>query len=171
MRLLEPKINNESCDVIRNLHTRNNTPKQHFIAIFFDLEKAHEILWYCGWPTQHGIVKQTFKLYKSFFFFRTGNSESVLVQPYQNPKIKKRESLWRVYSVTFFNIKINSISNCLNPGVETVSPLYKCSEERHLQQDIIKINKWTKINGFRISKTKTQCVHFCQLRKCVTTLH
>ena len=32
-------------------------------------------------------------------------------------------------------------------------------------QGINKINKWAIINGFRISKTKTQCMHFCQLRK------
>ena len=37
--------------------------------------------------------------------------------------------------------------------------------ERQLQQGINKINKWATINGFKISKTKTQGVHFRQLRK------
>ena len=42
---------------------------------------------------------------------------------------------------------------------------YIRTAERQLQQSINKINKWATINGFKISKTKTLCVHFCQLRK------
>ena len=34
--------------------------------------------------------------------------------------------------------------------------------ERHLQQNLNKIEHY---NGFKFSKSKTQCVHFCQLRK------
>ena len=37
--------------------------------------------------------------------------------------------------------------------------------ERHLQQCINRIEKWASHNGFKFSKSKTQCVHFCQLRK------
>ena len=37
--------------------------------------------------------------------------------------------------------------------------------ERQLQQNLNKIEKWAKSNGFNFSKSKTQCVHFCQLRK------
>ena len=37
--------------------------------------------------------------------------------------------------------------------------------ERQLQQSIRKITHWANTNGFRISKSKTQFVHFCQLRK------
>ena len=37
--------------------------------------------------------------------------------------------------------------------------------ERHLQQCINRIEKWASRNGFKFSKSKTQCVHFCQLRK------
>ena len=37
--------------------------------------------------------------------------------------------------------------------------------ERHLQQCINRIEKWASHNGFKFSKWKTQCVHFCQLRK------
>ena len=80
-----------------------------------------------------------------------------------------------ILSVTVFNIKINSITNCLNPGIDkylfvddfciTSSSKYIHTVERQLQQGINKINKWAMINGFTISKTKTRCVHFCQLRK------
>ena len=80
-----------------------------------------------------------------------------------------------ILSVTLFNIKINSITNCLNPEVDkylfvndfciTSTSKYIRTTERQLQQGINKINKWAMINGSKISKTKTQCMHFCQLRK------
>ena len=37
--------------------------------------------------------------------------------------------------------------------------------ERHLQQNLNKIEHWATNNDFKFSKSKTQCVHFCQLRK------
>ena len=37
--------------------------------------------------------------------------------------------------------------------------------ERQLQQNLNKIENWETSNGFRFSKSKTKCVHFCQLRK------
>ena len=37
--------------------------------------------------------------------------------------------------------------------------------ERQLQQCLNKIHKWANENGFTFSKTKTKCVHFCQLRR------
>ena len=37
--------------------------------------------------------------------------------------------------------------------------------ERQLQQNLNKIENWAPSNGFKFSKSKTQCVHFCQLRK------
>ena len=38
--------------------------------------------------------------------------------------------------------------------------------ERRLQQCINRIKKkWASHNGFKFSKSKTQCVYFCQLRK------
>ena len=37
--------------------------------------------------------------------------------------------------------------------------------EHQLQPGINKINNWAIINCFKISKSKTQCMHFCQLRK------
>ena len=37
--------------------------------------------------------------------------------------------------------------------------------ERLLQQNLNKIEHWATNNGLKFSKSKTQCVHFCQLRK------
>ena len=80
-----------------------------------------------------------------------------------------------ILSVTFFNIKINGITNRLNPGVDkylfvddfciTSTSKYIRTAECQLQQGINKINKLAMINSFKISKTKTQRAHFCQLRK------
>ena len=37
--------------------------------------------------------------------------------------------------------------------------------ERQLQQNLNKVNKWTRENEFKFFKSKTKCVHFCSLRK------
>ena len=40
--------------------------------------------------------------------------------------------------------------------------------ERHLQQCLNRIEEWVTRNGFKFSKSKTQCVLFCQLKKKTT---
>ena len=80
-----------------------------------------------------------------------------------------------ILSTTLFNIKINSIMNCLDlktDGSLYVDDFCMCDRsksmrtiERHLQQCINRIEDWALHNGFKFSKSKTQCVHFCQLRK------
>ena len=37
--------------------------------------------------------------------------------------------------------------------------------ERQLQLNLNKIQKWSTENGFKFSKSKTVCMHFCHLRK------
>ena len=80
-----------------------------------------------------------------------------------------------VLSTTLFSIKINEIVKCL--GNLTDCSLYvddfcicyrsksMATIERQLQQNLNKIENWATSNGFKFSKSKTQCVHFCQLRK------
>ena len=80
-----------------------------------------------------------------------------------------------VISTTLFNIKINDIVQCLDNLTDC--SLYGddfciCFRsksmrtiERHLQQNLNKIEHWATNNGFKFSKSKTQCVHFCQMRK------
>ena len=80
-----------------------------------------------------------------------------------------------ILSTTLFNIKINSIMDCLDPKtdgslyVDDFCMCYRSKSmrtiERHLQQCINRIENWASHNGFKFSKSKTQCVHFCQLRK------
>ena len=79
-----------------------------------------------------------------------------------------------ILSVTLFSIKINNIVKALNPGVDCslyVDDFLICYRSKHmhtierqLQQCLNKIQKWAMENGFKFSKTKTQCMHFYQLR-------
>ena len=76
-----------------------------------------------------------------------------------------------VLSTTLFSIKINDIVKCL--GNLTDCSLYvddfcicyrsksMATIERQLQQNLYKIENWATSNGFKFSKSKTQCVHFC----------
>ena len=160
-------------------HSQNHTiiQKQHLLAIFFDLEKKYETTW------SYGIINDRLKMglkgrlpnfMKSFlsdrkFQVRIGTTLSDI----QNQEEGVPQG--SILSVTLFNLKIHSVTNCLNPGIDkylfidhfciTSSSRYIRTAERQLQQGINKINKWAMINGFTISKTKTQCVHFCQQRK------
>ena len=80
-----------------------------------------------------------------------------------------------ILSITLFNVKLNDIINCLDyktDGSLYVDDFCICFRsknmrtiERHLQQCLNKIEDWATRNGFKFSKSKTQCVHFCQQRK------
>ena len=154
-----------------------NIQKQHFIAVFFDLEKAYETMW------RFGIVKDLHNLWlwgnlpsfiKSFlsdrqFRVRIGSTFSNLY--------KQEEGVLQgsILSVILFNIKINNITKCLTPEIDgylyvhdfciTARSKYMRTAERQLQQCIHKIIHWANTNRFKIFKNKTRCVQFCQLRK------
>ena len=154
-----------------------NIQRQHLIAVFFDLEKAYETTW------RYGIMKDLHnmglrgRLPNFIKAFLTDRKFQVRIGTTLSDIQLQEEGVPQgsILSVTLFNIKINSITNCLNPGVDsylylddfciTSKSKYIRTAERQLQQSINKINKWATINGFKISKTKTQCMHFCQLRK------
>ena len=154
-----------------------NIKKQHLVAVFFDLEKAYETTW------RYGIMKDLHnmglrgRLPNFIKVFLTDRKFRVRIGRTLSDIQNQEEGVPQgsILSVTLFNIKINSITNCLNPGVDsylyvddfciTYKSKYIRTAERQLQQNINKIKKWATTNGFKISKTKTQCVHFCQIRK------
>ena len=80
-----------------------------------------------------------------------------------------------ILSVTLFSVKINNIVKSVCPGVECflyVDDLcigYRSKQihtiERQLQQVLNNLSKWSSENSFKISKTKTKCMHFSQSRK------
>ena len=78
-----------------------------------------------------------------------------------------------ILSPTLFNIKINNIVKCVNDTdsslyVDDFGIFYKSKNmeniEFRLQRCLNKVETWAIENGFKFSKTKTQCVLFCQLR-------
>ena len=72
-------------------------------------------------------------------------------------------------------MKLNDIINCLDyktDGSLYIDDFCICFRsknmhtiERRLQQCLNRIEDWATRNGFKFSKSKTQCVHFCQQRK------
>ena len=151
--------------------------KEHVVAVFFDLEKAYDTTW------RYGILRDLHDLglkgrlptfIESFLAERT---IQVRVGSTLSDEFEQEEGVPQgsILSTTLFNIKINNIMSCLDPKtdgslyVDDFCICYRSTSmrviERHLQQCIHRIENWALNNGFKFSKSKTQCVHFCQLRK------
>ena len=151
--------------------------KEHVVAAFFDLEKAYDTTWkYSILRDLHefGVKGRLANFVESFLANRSIQVRvgSTLSDTFGLSQGVPQGS---ILSTTLFNIKINSIMNCLDPKtdgslyVDDFCMCYRSTSmrtiERHLQQCINRIEDWTLKNGFKFSKSKTQCVHFCQLRK------
>ena len=151
--------------------------KEHVVAVFFDLEKAYDTTWKYGILRdlhELGVKGRLANFLESFlversFQVRVGSTLS------DTFRLSQGVPQGSILSTTLFNIKINSIMNCLDPKtdgslyVDDFCMCYRSKSmrtiERHLQQCINRIEEWALHNGFKFSKSKTQCVHFCQLRK------
>ena len=151
--------------------------KEHLVAVFFDLEKAYDTTW------KYGIMKdlEDFGLkgrLPSFISnFLSDRNFKVRVGSTLSDTQQQEEGVPQgsILSVTLFGIKINNIVKCLNQGVDCslyVDDFLICYRsknmhtiERQLQQCLNKLEAWSNENGFKFSPTKTQCVHFCQLKK------
>ena len=150
--------------------------REHVVAVYFDLEKAYDTTW------RYGILKDLHNFglkgrlpnfIKSFLEDRTIQVRvgSTLSDLYDQEQGVPQGA---ILSTTLFNVKLNDIINCLD--YKTDGSLYVdfciCFRsknmrtiERHLQQCLNRIKDWATRNGFKFSKSKTQCVHFCQQRK------
>ena len=147
------------------------------MPVFFDLEKAYDTTW------RYGILKDLHDLglkgrlplfIQSFLEYRTMQVRvgSTLSDLYDQEQGVPQGS---ILSTTLFNIKINNIVNCLDNKtdgslyVDDFGICYRSKNmrtiERHLQQSINRIEDWATNNGFKFSKSKTQCIHFCKLRR------
>ena len=150
--------------------------KEHLTAVFFDLEKAYDTTW------KYGIVRDLsdfgLKGRLPIFIdnFLSNRNFKVRVGTTLSGLQGQEEGVPQgsILSVTLFSIKINNIVKALNPGVDCslyVDDFLICYRSKHihtierqLQQCLNKIQKWALENGFKFSKTKTQSMHFCQLR-------
>ena len=151
--------------------------KEHVVAVLFDLEKAYDTTW------RHGIMRDLHdlgirgRLATFIENFLADRWIQVRVGSTLSEKFDQAQGIPQgsILSTTLFNIKINSIMDCLDPKtdgslyVDDFCMCYRSKSmrtiERHLQQCINRIENWASHNGFKFSKSKTQCVHFCQLRK------
>ena len=172
---------NRSCiDHITSLETYIREAfiqKQHVTTIFFDLEKAYETTW------RYGILKDLHnlglrgRLPQFIKNFLTNRSFNVKIGSTISDEKNQEEGVPQgsIISTTLFNIKINNITKELSKDIHESLYVDDCSIsfrsknlhtlERKLQNNIDKINKWAKNNGFKFSKTKTKCIHFCNKRK------
>ena len=161
--------------------------KEHVVAVFFDLEKAYDTTW------KHGIMKDLHKLglkgrlplfIQNFLSDRTLFIQNFLSDRTFNVRIgntlsdifKQEQGVPQgsILSPTLFGIKINDIVKCVKDldcslfvddfGIFIRSKNMETIEFK-LQRCLNNIEDWATENGFKFSKTKTQCVHFCQIRQ------
>ena len=148
--------------------------KEH-VAVFFDLEKAYDTTW------RHGIMRDLHdlgirgRLATFIENFLADRWIQVRVGSTLSEKFDQAQGVSQgsILSTTFFKIKINSIMDYLDPKtdgslyVDDFCMCYRSSMrtiDRHIQQCFNRIENWASHNGFKFSKSKTQCVHCCQLR-------
>ena len=151
--------------------------KEHVVSVFFDLESAYDTTWKYGIMNDlydFGIRGRLAYFISAFlnerqFRVRVGNT-------FFNP-LEQAMGVPQgcILSVTLFSVKINNIVKSVCPGVECflyVDDLCICYRSKHmhtierqLQQVLNNLNKWSNENGFKFSKSKTKCMHFCNLRR------
>ena len=149
--------------------------KEHCVAIFFYLEKAYDTTW------KYGIIKDLHsiglrgRLPNFISNFLSDRSFNVRIGSTLSDTFEQEQGVPQgsILSPTLFNIKINNIVKCVNDTdsslyVDDFGIFYKSKNmeniEFRLQRCLNKVETWATENGFKFSKTKTQCVHFCQLR-------
>ena len=151
--------------------------REHAVAIFFDLEKAYDTTW------KYGIMRDLHdaglrgRLPIFISNFLSNREFRVRLGTIGSNLYSQEEGVPQgsILSVTLFSLKINSIVHCLSDGVDCslyVDDFLICYRgkqmhtiERKLQLCLKKIQEWAEENGFRFSKSKTVCMHFCTLRK------
>src|SRR5688572_17312369 len=149
---------------------------EHVVAVLFDMEKAYDTTW------KYGILLDLFKAglrgYLPNFIskFLDNRSFRVRIGSTLSDEFSQEAGVPQgsVLSVTLFNLKINSIVNCITPGIDSslyVDDILACARsrqmrtiERQLQLCLNNLQKWSNENGFRFSAAKTVCIHFCNKR-------
>ena len=151
--------------------------KEYVVSVYFDLESAYDTTWKYGIMNDlhdFGIRGRLAYFISAFlnerqFRVRVGDT---LSNPHEQEMGVPQGS---ILSVTLFSVKINNIVKSVCPGVECflyVDDFCICYRSKHmhtierqLQQVLNNLSKWSSENGFKFSKTKTKCMHFCQSRK------
>ena len=149
----------------------------HLVAVYFDLEKAFDTTW------KYGILKDLHDaglrghLPTFISKFLSNRRFSVRIGGTLSDIYNQEEGVPQgsILSVTSFSLKINSIVGCLLQDIEyslyvddfliCYRAKHMCTIEKQLKICLNKLQKWCDTNGLKFSKTKTVCMHCCQLRK------
>jgi hypothetical protein len=146
---------------------------EHAVAVFFDLEKAYDTTWKYGILQDLRNAGLRGRLTNFVSNFLANRKFRVRVGSCMSDTYKQEMGVPQgsILSVTLFVLKINSIVECLPAGVRGslfVDDFLICyrsksmhSIERVLQGCLQRIESWADNNGFRFSKSKTVCMHFC----------
>ena len=151
--------------------------KEHVVSVFFDLESACDTTWKYGIMNDlHDFGIRGRLAYFIYAFLNERQFKVRVGDTFSNPHIQQMGvPHGSILSVTLFSVKINNIVKSVCPGVECflyVDDFCICYRSKHmhtierqLQEVLINLSKWSSENGFKFSKTKTKCMHFCQSRK------
>src|SRR6056300_464138 len=151
--------------------------REHVVSIFFDLEKAYDTTWKYGILRDLHDVGLRGRMPTFISNFLSDRKFSVRIGTILSNLYEQEEGVPQgsILSVTLFSFKINSIVDCLAPGMNCslyVDDFLVCYQSKHmhtverqLQQCLNRLQQWADQNGFRFSRTKTVCMHFCHLRK------
>ena len=142
--------------------------------MFFYLEKAYDTTWKYGiMKDLHGFGLRGHLPICIAKFLKDRSFKVQVGSTFSHPQ-EMGVPQGSILSVTLFSVKINSIAQCLKPGVDCslyVDDFQICFRssnmtiiERQLQLCLNKLQQWATDNGFRFSKTKTLCMHICQKR-------
>jgi hypothetical protein len=143
---------------------------EHAVAVFFDLEKAYDTTWKYGILQDLRNAGLRGRLTNFLSNFLANRKFRVRVGSCLSDTYKQEIGVPQVsiLSVTLLVLKINSVVKCLPAGVLFVDDFLICyrsrsmrSIERVLQGCLQRIESWADNNGFRFSKSKTVCMHFC----------
>ena len=156
--------------VIRNSFVRG----EHFVSIFFDLEKAYDTTW------RYGIIKDLYdaglrgrlpSLIKSFLENR---KISVRINGVLSPEkdILNGVPQGGILSVTLFAVKVNGVLDQIPTTSQFHASLFVDDLQvgmrgfnlneiyQQMQRVLNRIILWTDSNGFKFSSTKTKIVKF-----------
>jgi len=151
--------------------------KEHTVAVFFDLEKAYDTTW------KHGILRDLhdmgFRGRLPVFIqgFLSNRLFCVKLNDTRSDFCSQEMGVPQgsILSPMLFNIKINNIVKSVFSSahsslfVDDFSLAIRGKSlhlvERQLQLCINAVQKWVMENGFKFSLAKTECIHFCKMRK------
>ena len=150
---------------------------EHFISIFFDLEKAYDMTWRQGILRNlhnagiRGLLPKYIECFLKLRVFRVRLANYFSDLQSQENGVPQGSIL----SVALFALKVNSVTSLIPSSTRFISSLYVDDLEigfRHpdlnevesqLQSCLHRIYEWTNYNGFKFSVTKSRAVHFTTL--------